>query len=527
MPARSLLQVLKVVGVIDHRFIFLAGLAMTALAQAAPAQGPAYKVEETELGPWNSTMRPDAQTDQLFFTPLHSPRGEAVSAEAGLGFLLKTFRPYLTVIPRFALSADGHHVAYTYECVLPKICIALDGHSQSVLAGGNPDAVALALSADGKHLAYGSNRENHLTLVVDGKLSVEDGQQSQDRAIIGGMGEGGLTFSPDGMHLAYSAGVDRVCTLVVDGRTTAQYDGIVDGHPIFSSDSKRIAFVAETKGKWALVVDGVQSAPYDRIWGFVFSADSRRVAYAVRRGKKWSPVVDGRLGEEYDDILGPVFSPDSQRVAYAVKRDKRWSVMTDGQMGENYENVSSLAFSPDSKRLAYAAAQDKRWMIVVDGRPAVKDAGRVAGLFPLGSAGVYYGNHHVEWSPKVIFIPDSSRIAYTTLSDKGVKSAFSVVLDGKADREFGDIGFPVFSLDGKHIAYQAQTALFSSLRPKWAMVVDGRVGEDYSLILGNSPTFSPDGSLEFLAVKGAEIIQLDSFTLIGASLYRVKYTPRQ
>jgi hypothetical protein len=50
------------------------------------------------------------------------------------------------------------------------------------------------------------------------------------------------------------------------------------------------------------------------------------------------------------------------------------------------------------------------------------------------------------------------------------------------------------------------------------MVVDGQKSAEYNVILGGSPQFNPDGSLEFLALKGAGIVKDDS-------LYRVKYTP--
>jgi dipeptidyl aminopeptidase/acylaminoacyl peptidase len=270
----------------------------------------------------------------------------------------------------------------------------------------------------------------------------------------------------------------------------------------------------------------------------------------------------------FDDVLNPIFSPDSQHIAYAVKQGFIWSVVMDGNQGGQYLDISSLVFSPDSQKLAFAAVKDKRWTIIEDGRVIAEDAGRdmslehggkfMAGSLPLainghGSAGgqvagqligdlifnglsnaaeqnaeyAIYGsgeeyreNHKIRWSPQMSFSPDGKRVVYTSFSDKKETSAFSVLADGKAGPEFLDIGLPVFSPDGKHIAYEAMTTdiKLKSLTPKWSMVVDGQAGSEFSRIFGYSPQFNPDGSLEFFAIKGGGIWK-------AGSLYRVKYIP--
>jgi hypothetical protein len=79
-------------------------------------------------------------------------------------------------------------------------------------------------------------------------------------------------------------------------------------------------------------------------------------------------------------------------------------------------------------------------------------------------------------------------------------------VDAQTTEEYDAIGRgPIFSADGKHVAYSVKNA------NKWSVVVDGKVGEDYG---GTGPlVFNPDGTLEYVAVK-------------DNTLYRIKYAPK-
>lgn len=115
---------------------------------------------------------------------------------------------------------------------------------------------------------------------------------------------------------------------------------------------------------------------------------------------------------------------------------------------------------------------------------------------------------------------------YTSLSDKG----FSVVVDGKAGPEFNDLGFPVFSPDGNHVAYVASTPGLGHISYPdgelwvWSMIVDGHdVASSWNIIIGNYPTFSPDGALEFLGMRSS-VLRTVGYN-DTCDLYRVRYTP--
>ena len=73
-----------------------------------------------------------------------------------------------------------------------------------------------------------------------------------------------------------------------------------------------------------------------------------------------------------------------------------------------------------------------------------------------------------------------------------------MVVDGEEGPEYGDdIRDPIFSADGKHVAYAALA------KNKWRVVVDGREGPEYQ-DFRQPPAFSPDGKHVAYAVEQDE-----------------------
>jgi roadblock/LC7 domain-containing protein len=88
-----------------------------------------------------------------------------------------------------------------------------------------------------------------------------------------------------------------------------------------------------------------------------------------------------------------------------------------------------------------------------------------------------------------------------------------VVVDGKEGKQYdGIVGSPIFSPDGKRVAYAAV------IGDKQFVVVDGKEGKQYDGIVG-SPIFSPDskrvayaaviGDKQFVVLDGKEEKQYD------------------
>jgi Tol biopolymer transport system component len=350
-------------------------------------------------------------------------------------------------------------------------------------------------------------------------------------ALIGNLPVSNLTLSPDGKRVAYIVKKDKRWVVSVNGQTGAEYDNVLPGSLQFSPDSKSLMYSVLQGGRWSrVVVDGQSGVRVDTNRGNLTSGTtSKHVVHIDQMGKRFSVVVDGKASAECDDFFGPVFSPDGKRVAFGVRQNGLWSVVLDGNSGAEYGAISSLVFSPDSKRVAYAAGTRKSWVIIVDGQVYAEDAGRPLEMLKTGDptvkghglnssvdSGQHVFSHDMAWAPEVSFSPDSKRVVYTAETGEGMKRS-RVVVDGNASQGFHRVISPTFSPDGKHIAYVAITTLFKSLTPKWSMVVDDQVSAEYTRILA-SPTFSSDGSLEFLAVKGAGMVK-------EGSLYSVKYIP--
>jgi len=515
MVDRSVRSILKAA-----KWIALWSIAITALAQttapspqaaAAPAEG--FKVEETLLGWWDLSM-------------------------------------WTSVLP--VVSADGRHVAMvarTRGC--PKgmhDCLAVDGQWSPLLV---QSGWSLALSPDGKRVAYAANNGKKWVVVVDGQAGPEfDGSKYSLPP--------GLSFSPDGKRLVCEIKRDKQRSTVVDGqRIGLEYDEAFGLS--FSPDGKRMAYLARKGGQSFAVVDDRPGAGYDEIQGLTFSPDSRRFAYGARQGAKWLVVADGQASMAYDppEILGsmapglptswhsvglqPRFSSDSEHVIFVAMSGGKWVVVVDGQWtavayGTEDKGKRSVvvggqvvpecdgnrinypAVSPDGKRMAFEVVPN--W-VVVDGQASPK-------FFEV-------------FSPR--FSPDGAHVAYVgKYSGKGLLNSLRyewiLVVDGQPYPGYLGFGDWTFSQDGKHLAYAVQT---HGIAPGvmdlgnlpggigWSVLLDHRAGPEYSRILSNTLNFDPDGTLTFLAIRrGHRSSEEKKSELIGTehgSLYRVKYIP--
>ncbi len=488
--------------------IWSCGISGMASAQSPTAQKGVFKTEETRLGSWDDMMKD------------------------------------------FAFSRDGHHFAYLTNRKCGKsgrLCVILDGQ---VYARVKEFGIGtLALSPDGKHIAYAARKsKSWWNVVVDG--------QAQAGPDARGILVGTPIFSPDGKRIA--AGM--LDCVVVDGKPDKSYGLVRSTSLTFSPDSNRIAYIAYNSKRSFVIVDGQADADYDDVFGLTFSPDSKRVAYAAKNSDQWRVVVNGKPGAGFREIGrdSPVFSPDSQHVAYAARTGAGWSLVVDEKLGQQYKDIrlplswdsnvfatqlrdvlshgghgphtaglfeSGMnlrsrnavfiragtisgqggpgtgarlrVFSPDGRHVAYAAAAGggKSWKVIVDGQ----------------ASGDYYDIG--PGSPT--FSPDGTRVAYAARTGMGWKS-WSLFVDGKSLGEYAEIGpdSPIFSPDGKHVAFAAQTGLGL----KWSVLLDGVAGPKYEGILRGSPFFDADGTLEFLAVKKKSAFG-------DGDLYRVKYIP--
>ena len=178
-------------------------------------------------------------------------------------------------------------------------------------------------------------------------------------------------------------------------------------------------------------------------------------------------------------------SPNGKRFAVIIQaQDKKTAYASiDGQNQKTYAWTRDLTFSGDSRHVAYVATVGGTDLPVVDGRE-----GAFRGEIWGGTRG---GGGTLRLNQ------DGTRHAF--VARKGNAPAFGVVIDGAMDRPNVDPndGAPVFSPDGKRLAYIAQEG------GQRFVVLDGKPGARYEAVYKGTLTFSPDSRrLAYFAGKG-------------------------
>jgi dipeptidyl aminopeptidase/acylaminoacyl peptidase len=152
----------------------------------------------------------------------------------------------------------------------------------------------------------------------------------------------------------------------------------------------------------------------------------------------------------------------------------------------------TLTVSPDGKRVAYVAGQVGRFNIPSPGPPpplpiaAEAGKGRVHVVVD-GAAGFAFG-----WVTLPVFSADGRRVAYSA----GIGPRTTVIIDGEEGKPCKrvapcvSIGAPVFSPDGRHIGYVERRHKMWTSGPQFRMARDDEEGHDYDYI--GRPVFSPD-----------------------------------
>ena len=359
--------------------------------------------------------------------------------------------------------------------------------------------------------------------VGDKTVAVVDGvrQKPYDEIIVPGFG---LDFSPDSSKIGFFARENKNWFLVMDGKEQREHQPEEKFRSTtlrlsmrYSEEGAHHCYTAEAADGQYLVVDGkAVGDKFAEVFGCTFSHDGKRIAYPARekRGEKVFYVIDGVKQKGYDLTGTFTFSPDGKRFAYTAYPSKassqigRWEfIVLDGREEKEYYKVFSVLFSPDSKRTAYAAELGTdvkpKGAVVLDGQEISDER---AGLGSFWVSGIFF--------PKLVFSPDSKRIAYGA-EVLPVKSLFAPkpppksqynVIDGKPGKPYEGVSLPVFSPDSRRIAY------YGRVQKRQMMLIDNEEGKPYDDV--GHPVFSPDstrvgyraqqGGDRFIVVDGKE-----------------------
>jgi len=245
----------------------------------------------------------------------------------------------------------------------------------------------------------------------------------------------------------------------------------------FSPDGRAFAARARTKDGWVVVTHMGTHGP--TAWADVpVIGPGGRVAFAAKQDDgRMTLVVDGKAGETFDAVDAPAFSPDGKTVAYRARAGGRVLVVVGEKHGRLYEYVQGPpAWSPDSKTVAYAAEAESNRALVVVGD---KEIGK----------GDYYDTSHASFSV-------DAALVYRGRALVGWKEF--VVVDGRRGPEFDSLGGPVWSADGKSLAYRARRGPRRE-EGAWCVVVDGKPGPDHEAV--GDPVFGPDNAVAYACRK--------------------------
>lgn len=188
---------------------------------------------------------------------------------------------------------------------------------------------------------------------------------------------------------------------------------------------------------------------------FAFVVSSKDTSFIVLNGDK--------INYEYKQVYATRFSPDSKRFGYiARKEDGSLVGVVDGQettlTNESTANIDSgytwIFFSPDSKRMAYVVNYHS------------KDSNNLYKAFVSLDGQKFNGYARVH---SFVFSPDSNRYAFQA----NIGGINETVVDGIVQGTYEYTKRPVFSFDGKHVAYWAQNGMAEDLRKEF-VVLDGK-----------------------------------------------------
>jgi dipeptidyl aminopeptidase/acylaminoacyl peptidase len=291
-------------------------------------------------------------------------------------------------------------------------------------------------------------------------------------------------LSPDGLNVLYAV---RVADLAGNARhSTTWVVAVAGGKPrLFPGDS-----VGATEARWA--------------------PDGRRVAY-IAHGQLWVADADGgnarRLTQLTGGATGPIWAPDGSRIAFTSQV----------ALGCTTDACSAAAAKAAETNPVKAHIADqllfRHWNAWDDGTRAHlfvvgADGGTPTDLTPTVTYDIPPGPF--GGSEGYAFSPDGKELAYTA-KDQGRADAWSTNLDIytipvsggaptdiTADNKGADAN-PVYSPDGKYIAYQSQArAGFESDRQR--LMLYDRSAHHASELLGSwdrnadGYLFTPDGT---------------------------------
>ncbi len=261
------------------------------------------------------------------FTPLPPPTATP----------LPTLPPLTAYALAFVGEGQGRPAPSIYS-------IGADGTNEKLLVGGNTQVIDLAVSPDGKRLAYVGLADNHEQLFV----ADASGKNPQAITKLGGTHVRNPSWAPNSARLVFVSddpGNDELMAVNADGSNLVRLtdNRYADIDPSYSPDGSKIVFAYDSTGKQAPQIFVMDAEPkpgsqptqltqsqgqnYSPAW----SPDGKQIVYISTRTRSIPKVYIMRPDGSDERILtfddedaqnrDPVWSPDGSYIAFASTRN--------------------------------------------------------------------------------------------------------------------------------------------------------------------------------------------------------------
>jgi hypothetical protein len=302
---------------------------------------------------------------------------------------------------------------------------------------------------------------------------VHNGRPGKEWAAVGD-----LALSAAGRRCAYAAREGAAWRMVVDEVPGAAFDAVK--RPVFSPDGAHLAYQAMRGERWLLVVDGaVRGETRTRYLDHAFGGDSARIVFvdgedAQDRGR----LVVADLALKRPTVVATgvsefVLNAAKTRVAATAQSGKAQAVLTFALdqpartgKGKPYDRVKEVAFGEDGVTVVYRAEQAGKQVLVLGDREV-----------PLGDAAL---------TGSLVAVPGRNALAALVVRPAGgVQLRELLGPDAPGEPAYEEAEGLVYSRDGRLHAYAARRGA------SWVAVLSGKEGPPFDRVV--TPVFSPDG----------------------------------
>jgi uncharacterized repeat protein (TIGR03803 family) len=228
-----------------------------------------------------------------------------------------------------------------------------DGSNQTNLTNNPADENSPAISADGRRIAFASNRDDNNSSEI--YVMNSDGS-NQTRLTNSPAFDTTPAFSPDGSRIVFSSNA-QIYVMNADGtnQTRLTNNGSLDRDPKFNPDGSRIVFASNRYGNPDIFIMNNDGTNQTRLTNHpgndtdpVFSPDGSRIAYSSFRGNNYEIFImnsDGtnpvRLTNSPAEELVPSFSPAGGRIAFTTNRDGNREIYVMDADGANQTRLTT------------------------------------------------------------------------------------------------------------------------------------------------------------------------------------------